>query len=72
MYVRQWVKDFKNHCAGRRPRDDLKDPIFRQWLVERGYASESEMESLDEWAAKLPMDKFNMPVQASSSRGPGS
>ena len=42
------------------PASDLKDPIFRQWLVERGYASESEMESLDEWADKLPMDKFDV------------
>ena len=28
--------------------------------MERGYASESEMESLDEWANKLPMDKFDV------------
>jgi hypothetical protein len=60
VYVHQWIEDFSDRRAGRRPRDDLKDPSFRQWLVERGYASESEMESLDEWANKLPMDKFDV------------
>jgi hypothetical protein len=60
VYVRQWVEDFQDQRAGRRPREDLKDPNFRQWLMERGYASESEMESLDEWANKLPMDKFDV------------
>jgi hypothetical protein len=59
-YVRQWVKDFQDHRAGRRPREDLQDPSFRHWLVEGGYALESEMESLDEWANKLPMDKFDV------------
>lgn len=59
-YVRQWVKDFHDHRAGRRPREDINDPNFRHWLVERKYASESEMESLDEWANKLPMDKFDI------------
>lgn len=34
----------------------LRNPGFRDWLIERGYASENEMESLDEWANKLPMD----------------
>jgi hypothetical protein len=34
--------------------------MFRHWLVERKYASEDEMESLDEWAKKLPMDKFDI------------
>jgi ATP/maltotriose-dependent transcriptional regulator MalT len=47
-------------CAGRRPREDINDPKFRHWLVERNYANESEMESLDEWANKLPMDKFDI------------
>ena len=28
--------------------------------MERGYASESEMKSLDEWANKLPMDHFDI------------
>jgi hypothetical protein len=60
VYVQQWIEDVQDQRAGRRPREDLKDPSFRQWLMERGYASESEMESLDEWANKLPMDKFDV------------
>ncbi|MEO3757307.1 hypothetical protein ABGB19_03320 [Mycobacterium sp. B14F4] len=59
-YVRQWVNDFHGHRAGRRPREDVNDPKFRHWLVERKYAIENEMESLDEWADKLPMDHFDI------------
>lgn len=59
-YIRQWVQDFHDHRAGRRPREDVNDPAFRSWLVERNYASESEMTELDEWAEKLPMDKFDI------------
>lgn len=60
VYVKQWIEDFHDKRAGRRPREDVKDPSFRQWLVARGYATESEMESLDEWANKLPMDHFDV------------
>jgi hypothetical protein len=59
-YLQQWVKDFQDQRAGRRPREDINDPSFRQWLLERKYAAESEMESLDEWANKLPMDHFDI------------
>ncbi len=59
-YVRQWVEDFKNHRAGRRARDDINDPEFRAWLIARKYASKDEMGSLDEWAVKLPMEKFDI------------
>lgn len=59
-YIRQWVKDFQDHRAGRRPREDINSPDFRNWLVGRKYATESEMEDLDEWAEKLPMDKFDI------------
>ncbi|WP_163726852.1 hypothetical protein [Mycobacterium gallinarum] len=59
-YVRQWVKDFHDHRAGRRPREDVNDPEFRHWLVEHKYAIQAEMESLDEWANKLPMDHFDI------------
>jgi hypothetical protein len=60
IYVQQWIEDFHDHRAGRRPRKDIKDSSFRQWLVERGYATESELDSLDEWESKLPMDKFDV------------
>jgi len=60
VYVQRWIEDFQDQRAGRRPREDIKEPSFRQWLVQRGYATESEMESLDEWADKLPMDHFDI------------
>ncbi|WP_155726916.1 hypothetical protein [Mycobacterium avium] len=59
-YVRQWVKDFHDHQAKRRPREDINEPKFRDWLIERKYAIESEMESLDEWADNLPMAHFDI------------
>lgn len=59
-YIRQWVKDFNDHRAGRRPREDINSADFRTWLVERQYATEGEMEDLDEWAERLPMEKFDI------------
>lgn len=59
-YVRQWIDDVHDQRAGRRPRDELAAPAFRTWLVERGYATESELSGLDEWAATVPMDKFDV------------
>lgn len=59
-YVRQWVGDFKDHRAGRRPREEIKQPEFREWLIKRNYANKSEMRSLDDWADKLPMEKFDV------------
>nr|WP_090341726.1 hypothetical protein [Mycolicibacterium malmesburyense]CRL71783.1 appr-1-p processing domain-containing protein [Mycolicibacterium malmesburyense] len=60
VYAKQWLEDFSDQRAGRRPREELKDTGFRRWLVQRGYATASEMTSLDEWADKLPMDKFDV------------
>ncbi|OBF33271.1 hypothetical protein A5724_19585 [Mycobacterium sp. ACS1612] len=59
-YVKQWIEDFHEKRAGRRPREQVDDPEFRQWLVERKYASSDEIDSLDEWANKLPMDHFDI------------
>ncbi|MGE2737594.1 hypothetical protein [Mycolicibacterium vaccae] len=59
-YIRQWLEDFGLQHARRRPREDLRDHAFRSWLTERGYANSDEMDELDEWADKLPMDKFDV------------
>lgn len=60
IYVRQWVEDFADGRAGRRPRKELNNKTFRKWLIQRGYATEAEMGSLDEWSSRLPMDKFDV------------
>ncbi len=60
VYVHQWIEDFRDHRARRLPREQLHDQAFRNWLIERGYATDSEMESLDEWEKHLPMDKFDV------------
>jgi O-acetyl-ADP-ribose deacetylase len=54
QYVSQWIDDFRGDCAGARSRDQLADPIFSGWLVERQYAHESELASLDDWLASRP------------------
>ncbi len=59
-YVRQWIDDFSDSRAGRRPRKELNDSLFREWLIERGYATDAEMASLDEWSERLPMDNFDV------------
>lgn len=48
-YVRQWVRDFAAGCAGARTREQLEQPVFREWLTERRYATGSELSSLDRW-----------------------
>lgn len=58
--MRQWVDDFSDGRAGRRLRKELNDSLFRGWLIQRGYAVDAEMDSLDEWSDRLPMDKFDV------------
>ena len=54
QYVRQWIDDFRRGCSGARTRDQLADPAFYRWLVEREYAHESELVSLDDWLGSKP------------------
>jgi len=67
-YLKQWIEDFEAKRAGRRPRKDITDKGFRQWLIERKYASQGEMTDLDEWAEKLPLDKFDIRPSVQVSR----
>lgn len=53
-YVRQWIVDFRRGSARARSRQEVKDPSFRRWLVERGYAAESELPTLDDWLISHP------------------
>lgn len=54
-YVRQWIDDFRDGRAGGRTRAQLEDPGFLQWLVERGYAADTELTTLDAWlSSKSP------------------
>jgi hypothetical protein len=48
-YVRQWIDDFREGRAKGRSREQLQGPSFRRWLVERGYATDPELTTLDEW-----------------------
>jgi hypothetical protein len=59
-YVEQWIQDFKNHRAGRKPVEEATDESFRNWLVNRNYSSREELADLDEWIGKLRMDKFDV------------
>lgn len=48
-YLHQWIDDFHGGRAGGRTRDEIADPHFFRWLLERRYARASEEESLHEW-----------------------
>lgn len=52
--LRRWVKDFGNGCAGAKTHQEIAEPGFRSWLVERGYAYENELPSLDKWLDDHP------------------
>jgi hypothetical protein len=53
-YVHQWIDDFREGCAGGRTIDEVADPSFFRWLVERGYAHDSEQGSLTDWLNSKP------------------
>jgi hypothetical protein len=53
-YLRQWIDDFRRGRAQARTRQEVEDPSFRRWLVERGYATESELPTLDDWLNDHP------------------
>ena len=49
VYLHQWIDDFHAGRAGGRTRDEIADPHFFRWLVDRRYARADEEESLHEW-----------------------
>lgn len=59
-YLQQWLADYQDGRAGRKLRPTLLEPEFRSWLMDHGYADAEQMEELDEWANRLPMDKFDI------------
>lgn len=59
-YIHQWVQDCRRGRAGRRPVEEIDAPSFRQWLIDRTYASPRELLSLDAWRDKLPRDHFDI------------
>lgn len=48
-YLHQWVDDVRDGRAGGRTHEEIADPDFFRWLVDRRYARGSEEESLHEW-----------------------
>lgn len=60
-YVRQWIDDYREGRAKGRDREQLQDSSFRQWLVDRSYATEAELPTLDQWLdSKPPGVKFHV------------
>lgn len=49
MYLHQWIDDFRDGRARGRTREEIADPHFFRWLVDRRYARDSEEASLHEW-----------------------
>ncbi|MGZ4584110.1 MAG: hypothetical protein ACXVYI_07110 [Mycobacterium sp.] len=52
QYARQWIDDARDNRAKGRNREQLQDPSFRRWLVERGYADDDDLATLDDWLNK--------------------
>jgi hypothetical protein len=55
--VHQWIDDIRRGRANARTRQEIEDPRFRRWLVERGFADENELPTLDEWLNDHPTVK---------------
>jgi O-acetyl-ADP-ribose deacetylase len=53
VYVRQWIDDIRFGRAGGRTRQHLQDLSFRRWLLDRGYADDDEISTLDGWLSGL-------------------
>jgi O-acetyl-ADP-ribose deacetylase len=53
LYLDQWINDFRKNAGGR-TLDEVANPRFFRWLVERGYAHESERGSLEDWLHPKP------------------
>jgi hypothetical protein len=53
LYLNQWIIDFRKNAGGR-TLDEVANPRFFRWLVERGYAHESERGSLEDWLHPKP------------------
>jgi len=47
-YVRQWVEDVGKHAGGRTP-VEIADKGFRQWLLNRHYATNKDLVGLSKW-----------------------
>lgn len=54
QYIDQWMADFRGSRAGGRTLEQISDPAFFRWLVQRGYAHQSEQQSLKQWLAEKP------------------
>jgi hypothetical protein len=48
-YMRQWIDDFDDGWAAARSREKIEDASFRHWLVERDYADDHDLATLDSW-----------------------
>jgi len=48
-YLGQWLKDFHDHRAGGRTLSQIADSEFNDWLLDRNYADEADIEDLATW-----------------------
>ncbi|WP_405182847.1 hypothetical protein OG225_18505 [Nocardia sp. NBC_01377] len=46
-YIGRWTRDLPH--AGRRPREEIADPRFGRWLVDRSYLTDRELPGLRDW-----------------------
>jgi hypothetical protein len=61
QYIRQWADDFLHRRAGGRTRQEIADPAFGRWLVDRNYARPEDLPNLDDWLERLsPRIQFHI------------
>jgi hypothetical protein len=61
QYIRQWIDDFLDRRAGGRTRQEIADPAFRRWLVDRDYAHPEDLPNLGDWLEHLsPRIQFHI------------
>jgi hypothetical protein len=60
-YVQQWIDDFRGGRTKARSREGLEDQSFRRWLMDRSYATEIDVATLDDWLySKSPNIQFHI------------
>lgn len=52
--------DARLSSAGRKPRADIADPVFEEWLVDNGFVAPTELPGLRDWLAGHAWTKIDI------------
>ncbi|MFE1592359.1 hypothetical protein [Nocardia sp. NPDC058705] len=57
-YAHYWTHDLSS--AGRKPRAEIDDPVFAEWLVDNGFVAPTELPGLQDWLAGHARTKIDI------------